>query len=486
MIDLIVELSRYAFIILIAMYTFLSFSVLRKKNQEEINHGWKVQNLITFLIHLLAFGVIFIQTWQIRILIFYLLQFFLLQAVLVFTRLIYPQINRLVLNNMCFLLMIGFVILTRLSFDRAVRQFQIAAGALLVSLIVPVLIRKCAFLQRIPWVYGIAGLLLLLAVALVGKEDSGANLSLVLGDFSFQPMEAVKLTFVFFAAARLAGSTEFKDVVLTTVLAGLHVLVLVFSTDLGGALLFFVTYLVMLYVATKKRRYFLSGLGAGVLAALVGYRLFYHVRVRVLAWTDPFSVIDNEGYQITQSLFFFFIGGWLGMGLYQGMPNKIPVVEEDFIFSAIAEEMGGIFAICLVLICMSCFIMFINISMQIKNNFYKYTALGFGTLYGFQVFLTIGGAIRFIPSTGVTLPLVSYGGSSIVSSIVMFAVIQGMYLLKEDEELKIEKERERAARERAKARKAKKEGTAPEGRRRKAEPQQRRPAAGAARKKEKS
>lgn len=171
------------------------------------------------------------------------------------------------------------------------------------------------------------------------------------------------------------------------------------------------------------------------------------------------------------------------MGLYQGMPNKIPVVEEDFIFSAIAEEMGGIFAICLVLICMSCFIMFINISMQIKNNFYKYTALGFGTLYGFQVFLTIGGAIRFIPSTGVTLPLVSYGGSSIVSSIVMFAVIQGMYLLKEDEELKIEKERERAARERAKARKAKKEGTAPEGRRRKAEPQQRRPAAGAAGKK---
>ena len=486
MIDLIVELSRYAFIILIAMYTFLSFSVLRKKNQEEINHGWKVQNLITFLIHLLAFGVIFIQTWQIRILIFYLLQFFLLQAVLVFTRLIYPQINRLVLNNMCFLLMIGFVILTRLSFDRAVRQFQIAAGALLVSLIVPVLIRKCAFLQRIPWVYGIAGLLLLLAVALVGKEDSGANLSLVLGDFSFQPMEAVKLTFVFFAAARLAGSTEFKDVVLTTVLAGLHVLVLVFSTDLGGALLFFVTYLVMLYVATKKRRYFLSGLGAGVLAALVGYRLFYHVRVRVLAWTDPFSVIDNEGYQITQSLFAIGTGGWLGMGLYQGMPNKIPVVEEDFIFSAIAEEMGGIFAIWLVLIWMSCFMMFINISMQIKNNFYKYTALGFGTLYGFQVFLTIGGAIRFIPSTGVTLPLVSYGGSSIVSSIVMFAVIQGMYLLKEDEELKIEKERERAARERAKARKAKKEGTAPEGRRRKAEPQQRRPAAGAARKKEKS
>ena len=456
MIDLIVELSRYVFIILIAMYTFLCFSVLRKKDQEAINHGWKVQILLIFLIHLLAFGVIFIQSWQTEILIFYLLQVFLLQAVLVFTRLIYPQINRLVLNNMCFLLAVGFVILTRLNFDKAVRQFQIAAGALLLSLVVPVLIRKCAFLQRIPWLYGIAGLLLLLAVTFVGEEDSGANLSLVLGDFSFQPTEVVKLTFVFFVAARLAGSTEFKDVVLTTVLAALHVLVLVFSTDLGGALLFFVTYLVMLYVATKKKLYFLSGLGAGVVAAFVGYQLFYHVRVRVLAWTDPFSVIENEGYQIAQSLFAIGTGGWLGMGLGQGMPNKIPVVEEDFVFSAISEEMGGIFAICLILICMSCFIMFINIAMQIKKSFYKYTALGFGTLYGFQVFLTIGGAIRFIPSTGVTLPLVSYGGSSIVSSVIMFAIIQGMYLLKEDEELKIEKERERAARQRAKARKAKK------------------------------
>lgn len=119
MIDLIVELSRYGFVILIALYTFLCFSVLRKKDQNEVNHGWKVQNLLTFLIHLLAFVVIFIQTWQVDIVIFYLLQFFLLQAVLVFTRLIYPQINRLVLNNMCFLLMIGFVILTRLSYDRA-------------------------------------------------------------------------------------------------------------------------------------------------------------------------------------------------------------------------------------------------------------------------------------------------------------------------------------------------------------------------------
>ena len=463
MMNLTIELANYAFVILIALYTSLCFSVLKKKNQEDVNHGWKVQNLLTFLIHLLAFAVLFIQTLQVKVLIFYVFQFFLLQAVLVFTKMIYPGVNRLILNNMCFFLAISFIVLTRLSYDKAVRQYQIAAAALLISLVIPVLIRKCAFLQKIPWVYGAAGLLLLVTVAVTGKTMSGAKLALVLGEFSFQPSEFVKISFVFFSASMLAKSTKLKELVLTTAMAALHVLVLVLSRDLGGALLYFITYLVMLYVASKKPLYLLGGLTAGAAAAWIGYQLFYHVRVRVLAWTDPFSVIEKEGYQITQSLFAIGTGSWFGMGLNQGMPDKIPVVEQDFVFSAIAEEFGGIFAICLILICMSCFIMFVNISMQIKNNFCKYTALGFGTLYGFQVFLTIGGAIRFIPSTGVTLPLVSYGGSSMAASIIMFAIIQGMYLLKEDEELKIEKERERAAKARAKTKK-RKEAVKPEER----------------------
>ena len=418
MVFLITDLSKYAFIILIALYTSLSYSVLRKRDQEEVRHGFRLQILNLFLIHALAFVVLYMQTGEMKLAVFYAFQFFLLQAVLVFTRIIYPKANRLVLNNMCLLLAIGFIMLTRLSYDKAV----------------PVLIRKCGFLQKLPWLYGIGGLALLMAVAVVGKTTSGAKLSLVIGKFVFQPSEFVKITFVFFVAAMLSKSTEFADIVRTTILAAAHVLVLAVSSDLGGALLFFVTYLVMLYVATKKPLYFLAGLGAGSVAAVIGYHLFAHVRVRVLAWTDPFSVIENEGYQITQSLFAIGTGRWFGMGLNLGMPNKIPVVEQDFIFSAIAEEMGGIFAVCLILICMSCFIMFINIAMQIKNRFYKYTALGFGTLYGFQVFLTIGGAIRFIPSTGVTLPLVSYGGSSIVSTFIVFQVIQGLYVLKRGEE----------------------------------------------------
>ena len=127
------------------------------------------------------------------------------------------------------------------------------------------------------------------------------------------------------------------------------------------------------------------------------------------------------------------------MGLFQGSPESIPVADEDFVFSAICEELGGIFAICLILICMSFFLMIVNISLQIKNPFYKLIALGLGTEYAFQVFLHIGGATKFIPMTGITLPLVSYGGSSALTTVIMLAIIQGLYILREDEDEELEK-----------------------------------------------
>lgn len=229
-------------------------------------------------------------------------------------------------------------------------------------------------------------------------------------------------------------STEFIQVVKTTAVAALHVIILVLSKDLGAALIFFIAYMVMLYVATRKIYYFLGGLLCGCLASVVGYYLFSHVRVRVIAWQDPLANFEREGNQISNSLFAIGTGGWFGMGLNQGMPNKIPEVKQDFIFSAVSEELGGIFALCLILVCVSCFLMFLNIAMQMKDSFYKLVALGLGTIYGFQVFLSVGGDIKFIPSTGVTLPLVSYGGSSLLSTLIIFAIIQGLYLLREREE----------------------------------------------------
>ena len=137
-----------------------------------------------------------------------------------------------------------------------------------------------------------------------------------------------------------------------------------------------------------------------------------------------------------------------GMGLCQGSPEKIPVVKNDFIFSAICEELGGIFAICLILVCMSFFLMIVNIALKIKKPFYKLIALGLGTEYAFQVFLTIGGATKFIPMTGVTLPLVSYGGSSVACTVLMLAIIQGLYILREDEDEEIERYRRKGTAQR--------------------------------------
>lgn len=284
------------------------------------------------------------------------------------------------------------------------------------------------------WVYAGVGLALLSVVAVLGARSYGAKLSFSFGGISIQPSEFIKILFVFFVASMFYESTEFAQVVKTTIVAALHVVILVLSKDLGAALIFFVVYLVMLYVATRKPSYALAGLGTGALASLVAYKLFNHVRVRVVAWKNPLGVIDKEGYQICQSLFAIGTGGWFGMGLYQGMPDKIPVVEQDFVFAAISEELGGVFALCLLLVCVSCYLMFLNIAMQIKDQFYKLIALGLGTVYGFQVFLTIGGVTKFIPSTGVTLPLVSYGGSSLLSTTIIFAIIQGLYILRQDEE----------------------------------------------------
>ena len=148
-------------------------------------------------------------------------------------------------------------------------------------------------------------------------------MSLTIAGVSSQPSEFVKLTFVFFVASMFYQSTDFKTIFLTTAVAGAHVLVLVLSKDLGSALIFFVTYLLMLFVATGSWVYLITGSALGTGAALAAYQLFDHVRRRVAAWSNPWADIENKGYQITQSLFAIGTGGWFGMGLCQAMINMV-------------------------------------------------------------------------------------------------------------------------------------------------------------------
>lgn len=433
MINLIVDISKYLMILLAAVYTYLNFHYFGV-GEERKRQICGRQNVMMFLIHMLAYLIIYLKTEDAGMLVFYGAQVVFFLCYIYLYRLFYRNVSRLLVNNMCMLLSVGFIMMTRLSMARAERQFMIVVISAAVTWLIPFIIDRAWQLSRIPWVYGVLGLALLTVVYVLGTNSYGAQLSLSLGGVSFQPSEFVKISFVFFTATMFYRSVDLKNVVVTTAVAALHVLILVLSRDLGSALIFFAAYVFMLFVATSNWLYLGAGILSGSGAAVVASRLFSHVQVRVEAWMNPWADIDNRGYQITQSLFAIGTGGWFGMGLYQGMPRKIPVVEKDFIFAAISEELGGIFALCVLLICLGCFLQFMMIASRMQAMFFKLLAFGLGMVYIIQVFLTVGGVTKFIPSTGVTLPLVSYGGSSILSTFIIFGVIQGLYILKRNEE----------------------------------------------------
>ena len=411
MVHLIVSVSRFSMLFMIAIYTYYCFATLKKNiSERRQTRLYKKQTTLMYGLLINANLVLYLVMQDIRVLGLCLCEILLFAITLLIYQKIYAHASKALVNNMCMLLAISFLILTRLDIDKAIKQFAFAGVAVVITCFVPILVAKLKVWDKLGFLYGLIGIGGLAFVCLAASTTYGAKLSISIGPVVLQPSEFIKILFIFFSACMLYKSTEFHHVVKVTILAALHVLILVASRDLGGALIYLITYLVMLYVASRKPIYMVLGLGSGAL-----------------------SVIDDQGYQISQSLFAIGSGGWFGVGLGQGMPDKIPVVKTDFVFSAIAEEFGVVFAICIIFICISCFLMFFNISMQVKDIFYKLIALGIGTLYGTQVFLALGGVTKFIPSTGVTLPLVSYGGSSLLSTIILFAIIQGLYVMQVDE-----------------------------------------------------
>ncbi len=448
MANIIINLSKYIILLMMILYGFSSFTVIRKEDGRAKDMCLNRQIVYVFVIHFLAYLTFSIQSPEdmVTIITFYGIQIFIATMYMYLYHYFYPYSSRMITNNMCFLLLIGYIMLTRLNFALAKKQFIIATASLLMVSIIPFIMDRYKNLRKYGIAYGIIGILSLSTVFVLGKEQYGSVNWISIGGMSLQPSEFVKILFVFFIASMLSKKRDFRQVVITTILAGIHMCILALEKDLGAALIFFVIFIFMVYVGTGKFRYFLIYIAGGVMMVGLAFtlfkeRLFSHVMVRVTAWKDPWSDISGSGYQITQSLFAIGSGGYFGSGLTKGSPDVIPVSESDFIFSAIAEEMGVIFAIFLILICFSCFIGFISIAMRAKSRFYKTMALGFSICYIFQTFLSIGGVTKFIPSTGVTIPLVSYGGSSVMSSLVMFSIMQGISTLENKEAKKVEEER---------------------------------------------
>lgn len=322
----------------------------------------------------------------------------------------------------------GLCIISRISFRQAVKQYVIVLLSLAVALFIPWVLSRIHFLKKLTWVYAAAGIVMLGIVLLYSEVTYGAEISFTVAGLTFQPSEFVKIIFVFFLAGALWEKVSFARVALTAVLAGTHVVILVLSKDLGSALIFFVGYVFIVFAASRNYLYLLAGAIGGGGAAWGAYKLFGHVRDRVITWQNPWTYIDKEGFSITQSLFAIGSGSWFGMGLLKGNPKAIPFVEKDFIFSSLCEELGVIFGICVILLSMACFLEMMRMAALIKDRFYQLIVYGIGIMYIFQIFLTIGGGIKLIPLTGVTLPFISYGGSSVMTTMIMFFLIQGIYI----------------------------------------------------------
>lgn len=421
-------MTKYILMFLMLFYTLLCFRINSLSEERDIRVKLLIQRIIIMIIFVMCAVIILNYRFSLTALILFMLEILYLIIFPMLFHTIYPMSSGAIMNNMLMMLSLGFIMLERLNSDNAIKQFLIVIAGSVVFFLIPQIVKKKKLLKKTGFVMAIAGIVLLFITLVLGKTSFGANISFTIAGFTFQPSEFVKILFVLFVASLISGGKDLKTIIVASIVAGIHIIILVASTDLGSSLIFFVVYLVMLYVGTGKIIYPAIGTMVGAGASVLAYNIFSHIKVRVLAWSNPWSDIDGKGYQITQSLFAIGTGGFFGLGLCKGYPESIPVVSKDFVFAAIAEEFGIIFGICLILVCISIFLEIMKLSSVCRNKMLKLIAAGFGSMYIFQCFLTIGGVIKFIPSTGVTLPLISYGGSSIIMSLVMFSIIQGIFM----------------------------------------------------------
>lgn len=424
-----ITLSKYFIALAMVIYTILSFRYLITEDEDNRNGFGLIQKALILFIHFSAFLVLLVRNPDTHVLRLYFAQLiFLIIYPIVFKK-IYHGASVQLLSNICLFIALGMIMLTRLNYSHAGRQFLIIVAGSIITLAIPWCIDRFYNLPDYKYFYAGIGITLLMLVFVAGSVSYGAKMSLSVFGFSFQPSEFVKIIYVFFLASILNDGVDKRNILICSFFAAIHMVILILCKDLGTALIFFSVFIIILYIATGQRRYLVAGAGAAAVAGIAAYNLFNHVRVRVGAWIDPFADISNTGYQMAHSLFAIGTGGLFGMGIGGGMPSKIPIVEKDFIFSAISEEMGAIVAVCLCLICLCCILEMMLISSYMEVMFYKLIGVGLAVIYAVQVFLTIGGAIKLIPSTGVTLPFIAYGGSSIFSSFILFMIIQGLHVI---------------------------------------------------------
>lgn len=336
---------------------------------------------------------------------------------------------------------IGIAFITRLAPEMASRQVIWLFVSVLCMIGVLIFIRRIDRVADYKYTLMVLGILLLLSPMLpgIGTSVSGSRIWLSIGSFSFQPGELAKICIVLFLAGYLAANREMLSVFtvrlgpfhlpdIRTLLPlllmwGLSMLIVVFETDLGSALVVFTVFLCMLYVATGKKSYVVVALALAAIGAVFLYANFSHVQVRVSTWLDPFADATGTGYQLCQAIYSMADGGLFGVGIGNGLCDQIPVVESDYIFAAIAEESGLLGSAGLLLLYVCFAVRGILTAARAKSDVSSFIACGITAWIALQAFFIVGGVTRLVPLTGITLPFVSQGGSSLLASFIGVGIL---------------------------------------------------------------
>lgn len=357
------------------------------------------------------------------------------------TRRLVPMADGLLLPLAALLNGLGYVMIARLDEDLAVAQatwVMVGIGAFIATLVV---VRRTKWLVQYRYTLMLAGLTLLMLPLLpgLGQQINGARIWVKLGPVNFQPGEFAKVALALFFAAYLEEKREVLSSSSRKVFGmalpeprhlgpvmlawGVSLLVMMAQKDLGSSLLFFALFVVMLWVATERPSYLLVAGALFAAGATFAWSQFAHVQDRVEIWLDPWKTPQDEGFQVIQSAFALADGGLTGVGLGVGSPDNIPEVETDFIFAALGEELGLVGCTAVLLAYLLMIGSGLRAALLAEAHFDKLLATGLTALLGIQAFIIIGGVTRVLPLTGVTLPFVSYGGSSLLANYVMLALL---------------------------------------------------------------
>jgi len=339
---------------------------------------------------------------------------------------VFKHLERFTLLIADFLCVLSLIVLYRIDPNVANKQFLWIVIGNVMMVVALLVIRRVYNFGRANWVFMVLMVVLLGSTLVFARTIGGAKNWIDIGSFSFQPSELAKILFIVVTAYFLSTRKKMRALWIYVVFTALSVGLLVLSKDLGGALLFCGTFLVVFYAGTGNAWLTLGGIGVFGAGAMGSYYLFSHVKARVDVWRDPWSLYNDQGYQIVQGLMAIASGGLIGSGLGLGMPGVIPAAHTDYIFAVVSEEFGLIAGLLLIGFYLVFIIRGILIALNARNAFDALLVFGCTVMLSLQSFIIIGGVIKLIPLTGITLPFLSYGGSSVLSAFLQLGIIEGV------------------------------------------------------------